>query len=203
MADTGFKTSGTVVSAGTWSNFTTTRLGTSDDSRASTAATAFDAGVLRNFNFGVPAGAIIDGIEVEFQLSPSNAGDTATARVSLSHNAGTNYTPTSAEQTASGSTTDQTKTVGGPNDTWGRTWTADEINDNTNFYVKLEGKNSTGGARNSRVDYVFVKVYYTLNVIGPERWMQRIEQPYLEKPQVVSYTRLIINSLFNALSCIQ
>lgn len=166
MADTGFLTAGTVVSvAGAWGNFTTLRLGTADDSRASNSATAYDPlaseGVLRNFAFSVPAGATINGIEVNIELSPSNIADTASARAALSHNAGTNYTSFSSEVTVSGTTTDQSRTMGGPADTWGRTWTASEINDTTNFYVKLDAKNSTGGARNSRVDILQVKVYYT------------------------------------------
>lgn len=162
MPDTGFRTSGTIVSTGTWTNFTTTRIATADDSRASTVNTAFDPGVARNFGFTVPTNATIDGIEVNIELSPSNGAQIATARASLSHNAGTNYTAVSAEVSHTGNSTDQSKTMGGAADTWGRSWTPAEINDNANFYVKLEAKNSAGGAANTRVDILRVKVYYTL-----------------------------------------
>lgn len=162
MADTGFKAAATVVSAGSWTNFTAARLNSANDTRTTTTTTAYTAGVIRDFAFGVPSNATITGIEIQVEMSPSNTSSTATVRTSLSHNAGTNYTATSAEVTATGSSTDVVRTMGGSSDTWGRSWTPAELNDATNFYVKLEGKNSAGGTVNTRIDYVLVKVHYTV-----------------------------------------
>lgn len=177
MADSGFLVPGTVVSAGSWVSFDTTRLASADDSRANTGVgtDTYVVGTLCNFGFSIPTGATINGIEIQTELSPSNGGDTATARSALSHNAGTNYTAYSALITKTGTSVDEIKTMGSSSDTWGRTWTAAEINDNTNFYVKIEGKNSTGGARNSRIDYLWVKVYYTEVTGIPHKIYQKMQ----------------------------
>jgi len=157
MADTGLKTTGAVVFDGDWVNMTTTRINTSDNSRATTTTNAtFDPATLQNYAFGIPSGATIDGIEVQCEFNNALGGFLSTVQFSLSWNNGTNYTSTKSD-TVTG-TTDATKTYGGATDTWGRSWTASEFADGT-FLVKLEGKTAFGAT--CQVDWMAVKVYYT------------------------------------------
>ena len=158
MADTGFKTTGAVVSTGTWSNMTTTRINTADNSRATMTGTTFAVATLNNYTFGIPSGATINGIEVNTEFSTSAVASTATLQISLSWDNGTNYT-TAKSDTVTGSTTDKNSTMGGSADTWGRSWTDTEFANGT-FLVKVEGKSSQA-LNNCRLDFLQIKVYYT------------------------------------------
>ncbi len=166
MADTGFKTTGAVVSAGTWLNMTTTRINTADDSRAATTGTTFGVATLNNYTFGIPSGATIDGIEVNTEFSISAGGATATLQISLSWNNGTNYTATKSDTATS--TTDKNSTMGGATDTWGRSWTDSELANGT-FLVKVEGKSSTP-SNSCRLDFLQIKVYYTAAGGNTSNW---------------------------------
>jgi len=160
MADTGAKYSGTVVSTGSWSNFTTAKLGANDADRATTAATSSDSGVLRNFDFSaIPAGSTINGIVVEADLRSSSAAYTAYLKARISKNAGSAWSAYTADQSVK-STTDSTKTYGGSSDLWGLTISAAEVKDTANFYVEVAGyiSNSKGTCE---VDFVTTTVYYT------------------------------------------
>lgn len=156
MADTGFKSAGGIVSAGSWTNFTTTQIGTSDNTRAQVLGASFLAGTVNNFSFGLSSGITINGIEVqaEFQSTNANAGE---LQLSLSWNNGSNYTATKLDSVSG--TTDATKTYGGAADTWGRSWSYSEFADGT-FVAKIEGRGSGGGG-GVRLDYFAIKVYYT------------------------------------------
>lgn len=160
MADTGFKTTGAVVSAGTWSNMTTTRINTADDSRATATGNVFKVATLNNYSFGIPSGATIDGIEVNTEFSTDSGVATATLQLSLSWNNGTNYTATKSD-TVTGSTTDKNSTLGGAADTWGRSWTDTEFANGT-LLVKVEGKSSSA-VQACRLDFLQIKVYYTVS----------------------------------------
>ena len=163
MADTGFKTTGAVVSAGTWTNMTTTRINTADNSRATMTGTAFVTATLNNYAFGIPSGATIDGIEVNTEFSTDYSFAVATLQLSLSWDNGTNYT-TAKSDTVTGTTADKNSTMGGSTDTWGRTWTDSEFANGT-FLVKVEGKSSLLGT-SCRLDFLQIKVYYTVPSTG-------------------------------------
>jgi len=167
MADTGFKTTGAVVSAGSWANMTTTRINTANDTRATATSTTFIAATLNNYTFGIPSGATIDGIEVNTEFSPDSAATTATLQISLSWNNGTNYTATKSD-TQTDTTTDKNSTFGGSTDTWGRSWTDSEFADGT-FLVKVEGK-SSGVFFQCRLDFLQIKVYYTAAGGNTSNW---------------------------------
>lgn len=158
MADTGFKVAGNVVSAGTWTGFTTTNINTSDNTRATSNNATYQPATINNLSFGIPSGATIDGIEAQAEFS-SNAASTSSIRLSLSWNNGSTYTSTKSDSTTS--TTDSVKTYGGAADTWGRSWTDTEFADGT-FVVKIEGNCTTGGGNSCRLDYFAIKVYYTI-----------------------------------------
>ena len=163
MADTGFKTTGAVVSVGTWTNMTTTRINTADDSRATMTGTTFAVATLNNYSFGLASGVTIDGIEVNTEFSTNLGLVTATLQISLSWDNGSTYT-TAKSDTVTGSTTDKNSTMGGATDTWGRTWTDAEFANGT-FLVKVEGK-SSGIANSCRLDFLQIKVYYTVPSTG-------------------------------------
>ena len=156
MADTGLKVTGAIGYDGTWTDLTTTRINTSDNSRATTTATAFDASSMYNYSFGIPSGATIDGIEVQCEFNNSFGGFVSTVQFSLSWDNGTTYT--SAKSNTVTGTTDTVRTYGGATDTWGRSWTDSEFADGT-FLMKMEGK--TGFGATCQVDWLAVKVYYT------------------------------------------
>jgi len=158
MSDTGFKTTGAVVSTGSWANLTTTRINTADNSRATAVGTTFIVGTLNNYSFGLSSGVTIDGIEVNTEFSTDSAAATATLQISLSWDNGTNYTATKSD-TVTGSTNDKNSTLGGAADTWGRSWTDSEFANGT-FKVKVEGKSSSAIA-SCRLDFLQIKVYYT------------------------------------------
>lgn len=160
MANSGAKVTGTVVSTGSWLNFTTTRLNTSDNSRATINTTSFDPGVLRGFAFNIPASATVTGVLVKVEYGIANTAQTATIRCAISKDAGSNYSAYSAETSVTGTAVDQVHDHGGSSDLWGLSLTPAEVNDGTNFYVKIEGKTSLGTV-NNRVDFVTVTVYYT------------------------------------------
>ena len=163
MADTGFKTTGAVVSASPWwTNMTTTRINTADNTRATMVGTTFAVATLNNYSFGLASGVTIDGIEVNTEFSTSPALSTATLQISLSWDNGSTYTTAKSDTVSS--TTDKNSTMGGATDTWGRTWTDAEFANGT-FLVKVEGK-SSGFADSCRLDFLQIKVYYTVPSTG-------------------------------------
>jgi hypothetical protein len=102
---------------------------------------------------GIPGGATIDGIAVTVEGFTTGLQ----ADVALSYNGGSNYT--SALTTAL-SATETVNTLGGPSNTWGRTWTAGDFTNN-NFMLKLTTSGASGNGITISVDQVQVKVYYT------------------------------------------
>ena len=158
-ADTGLKVTGTVVSAGSWTNFTTTFINTSNDQRAWVSGTN-SYGVCSTYGFAIPAGAMIDGIEVKLEGREPTAIGSVTFGTSLSWDNGTTW---STEKTGSyNSTTDAVATLGGPSDTWARPWTDTELSD-ANFQLRVR---KTAGLMNLEFDYITVRVYYQV----PKTW---------------------------------
>jgi len=108
----------------------------------------------------VPAGLIIDGIEVVAEKKATDASGNYTLAAELSYDGGASYTA-SGESVSFTNTTDNTYTFGGSTDAWGRTWNPADFGD-ANFRVRLTG--SVPGNSASKyvyVDQVTVRVYYT------------------------------------------
>jgi hypothetical protein len=155
LAATDGPRTGAVLSSGTsWSNFTTTSLGTSDDNRASNG-TNDDYGVLNNFGFNIPASAQIDGIQVDIEGSNSKNNQTVNYTVGISGNGGSGWVTKSDTFTDN---TDDTDNLGGALDNWSWSWGASGFS-NTNFRLRVY---RTGGANDLRVDHIQVTVYYTV-----------------------------------------
>ncbi len=154
-ADTGVKTATNIVSSGSnWSGFTVGNLNTSDDNRA-TNWSSTDYGVVSSFTFGVPAGALIDGIKVDAEISNSRNNQTVNYAVALSGNNGSGWT--TAKTDSIYDNVDETHTLGGASDDWGWTW-GDTGFSNANFQLRIY---RTGGTGSIRVDLIQVTVYYS------------------------------------------
>ncbi len=115
--------------------------------------TAASGGLLYDYNtfeFGIPLNnTTITGIEVKIEAASTGGGAIG---MELSWNGGSSVT-SSGNATPVLTTTDTVYTLGGPSNTWGRSWTPSEIN--SGLAVQL-----TSGAGGQKVDAVFIKVYY-------------------------------------------
>jgi len=155
--DTGWRTTGTIVSSTDWTNFTTERLNTSDNSQAITTETTY--GVCSTYGFTIPTGATIDGIEVQVEGRSSTA-DAVNCGVALSWNNGTNWTTEKTDSFTSNH--NATNTFGGATDTWGRTWTASEFAD-ANFQFRIH---KVSGTPSLHIDFIQMRVLYALRTIS-------------------------------------
>jgi hypothetical protein len=123
----------------------------SDDSYATAAASA--ASDYYSFGFNVPETDAISGIAVKLEASGSSAAGTIS--IELSWDGGSSVT-SSNKTTATLSTSDTVYTLGGSSDTWGRGWSASEIQ-NANFRVRITG-NPSGNT--VRLDALQVRIYH-------------------------------------------
>ena len=116
-----------------------------------------------NYNFSIPSGATINGIEVRLDWWLDSTYGNNSMSVELSWNGGTNWT---SVQTSSVETTSDTnnKILGGSTNNWGRTWSFSNFS-NANFRVRVTS-NSNYSTRDFYLDWVPVKVYYTIPSSG-------------------------------------
>ena len=108
-----------------------------------------------NFNFGVPEGATIDGIEVSIEGESNYAGANDKIEIELSWDSGNTYTNENKQLTYN-TGSDEYQNTGGSEDTWGRTWSDTEFS-NENFRLRME---LISAYTFMRVDHIQVKVYY-------------------------------------------
>jgi hypothetical protein len=99
----------------------------------------------------------INGIQVRADLALNNASGTTNLCAQLSWDGGTTWT--SLKSVAIPAAAETTYTFGSTSDTWGRTWTAAQLN-TTNFRVRVVDA-STLTTKQFRLDYVAVSVTYT------------------------------------------
>jgi hypothetical protein len=119
-----------------------------------------------NYNFNLPAGAIISGIMVRPDWWTESNDRNNSVNIELSWNGGTSWT--SAKNQDDESTTDQNnKTVGGSTDTWGHAWVVSDFT-SSNFRVRITSNCSGGWSgsncsnRDFYLDWIPVRVYYTI-----------------------------------------
>lgn len=123
-------------------------------SPGSSSEKTFETG---NYNFMIPSGATIDGIEAQSYMACSSSLSTFSLRFSLSWDDGTSYTSTKTNSVTG--TTFVTRTYGGAADDWGHTpWSWNELSDGT-FRIKAAASSSSGP--DLYLDYMAVKIYYT------------------------------------------
>ena len=110
------------------------------------------------YNFAIPPGATIVGIETRLDWWLDSTSGTNSMQVELSWNAGANWvSKTSTDESTSSGNTD---TVGSSADTWGRVWSGSDFS-NDNFRVRLTSNSSTA-TRDFFLDWVPVRVYYSV-----------------------------------------
>jgi hypothetical protein len=114
------------------------------------------------FGIALPSSATINGIEVAIKYKTdcgllANQFDSA-----LSWNAGTSYTNTKGPNPVCSSQY-TVVTLGGSTDTWGHSWTVNEINNSLRIKLSGSGRNDVLGLSSNKiyVDYVTVNVFYT------------------------------------------
>jgi hypothetical protein len=112
-----------------------------------------------DFNINLPGGATVKGIEVRLDAFADSTSSSPRICVQLSWNGGTTWT--SAKQTQTLTTSEATYILGGPLDTWGRTWTVTDLL-NANFRVRVIDVASSSGAtsRDFSLDWISVRVSY-------------------------------------------
>jgi serine protease AprX len=113
-----------------------------------------------NYNIALPGGAALTGIEVRLDALVDSVGSNAPILcVQLSWDGGATWT--TARQTTMLTTSEATYILGGPSDTWGRTWTPTNLT-NANFRLRVIDVASGSGAntRDFSLDWVAVRVTY-------------------------------------------
>ena len=117
-----------------------------------------------NFGFSIPAGATIDGIQVDVErhfTKTLTAGcqDASVRIVQDGTEAGTDLV--TDPPTTWSLNTDAYTTYGGATELWGLTWTVDQINSaNFGFSIATIGF-GLGGTYTAYVDHIRITVYYT------------------------------------------
>ena len=109
-----------------------------------------------NYNFIVPSGVAIRGIEVRLAARADSAANSPSMCAQLSWNGGTSWTTALSTTTLSTATT--TYILGGATNTWGRTWTVGDFS-NASFRVRIIDVASST-ARDFSLDGVAVQVTY-------------------------------------------
>lgn len=144
-----------------WANGNNVCLSDDQRSQASSIGDLLDA---YKYYFNIPNNSTINGIAVEYEgLKNSNGGPcvSVSVTVALSWDGGNTYTSFDGGGPFT-STSDAIKSAGGLKNTWGRSWTSDELND-TNFRAVLKysaSKSCIFGY--PEIDYIQLKVNYTL-----------------------------------------
>lgn len=108
-----------------------------------------------DYNISLPDGADVDGIEVRLDARADSTTGSPFICVELSWDGGTTWT--TAKSTSTLATTEATYTLGGSTDTWGRTWSTDDLS-NSNFRVRVSNV-ASDTSRDFSLDYVGVKVH--------------------------------------------
>ena len=130
------------------------------DSGTNTNTSCTDAGKDKhsyyNYNFIVPSGVSVRGIEVRLNARADSATNSPRMCAQLSWNGGASWTTAVSTTTLSTATT--TYILGGATNTWGRTWTVGDFS-NADFRVRIIDVASST-ARDFSLDGVAVQVTY-------------------------------------------
>ena len=108
-----------------------------------------------NYGFSIP-GTTVLGIEVRLDAKVDSMSGAPKLCIQLSWNAGTSWT--TAKQTGTLTTTEQTYTLGSPSDNWGHTWILSQLS-NSNFRVRIIDV-ATNTSRDFSLDWITVRVTY-------------------------------------------
>lgn len=134
----------------------------SDDNKATAAMLQNEIThylVATDFDFAIPTGATIDGIEAKIERNVTNANSVKDSSVKLVVGGAVSGNER-ADTSTFYPTTDTVATYGGPADLWGLTPTVDQVNA-TDFGFALACTNTNASSRTARVDHMTLTVYYT------------------------------------------
>jgi len=119
------------------------------------------------FDFsGLPSGVTITGIRVRtdgwwHDTTGGSILDKGRILIELSWDGGTSWTSNKAGSVLL-EDAEETSYYGGPQDTWGHTWTRSQVDSSTNFVVRITANSSSYlDTPEWRVDFIHVAVYYT------------------------------------------
>jgi hypothetical protein len=153
-----------------WTNVTAIGIDDTTVAAFSPGAGSITSNYLRayGFNFGVPWTATIDGIEVEIvRYESTAAGNVVDNIVQIRNAAGTivgnnkaNATEWSTTSTGGG----VSQAYGGAADTWGLTLTGADLA-SEEWGIVLSAKTVAGSAVVANVDYIRVRITYTLKAV--------------------------------------
>jgi hypothetical protein len=115
-----------------------------------------DKHTFNNYGFTIPEGAGIRGIEVRIDAKADSTSGSPRICVQLSGDGGATWT--TAQATATLTTSEQTYSLGGAVDSWGRVWTPSQLSD-ANFRVRVINVASYT-SRDFSLDSVAVRVTY-------------------------------------------
>jgi hypothetical protein len=124
---------------------------------ADCANTGKDRHRFYNYNFALPAGATINGIQVRLDAKVDSTSGAPRMCVQLSWDGGTTWT--AAQTTATLTKDEATYLLGGPADTWGRAWNSAELG-NASFRLRVIDV-ASNNSRDFSLDWAAVQVYYT------------------------------------------
>jgi hypothetical protein len=108
-----------------------------------------------NYNFSLPTGATVKGVEVRLDAKVDNTSGSPKMCVQLSWDGGTTWT--TAKSTSTLTTSEKTYTLGGSSDMWGRTWSNANF-DNSSFRLRVINV-ASNTSRDFSLDWAAVKVY--------------------------------------------
>ena len=103
-----------------------------------------------NFGISVPTGCVVTGIEVRLDWWLGATQQTNSMSAELSWDGGSSWTAAKFDTTET--TAEHTIILGGPADTWGRTWTPGEVSD-ANFQLRLTSRCSGAAVQCSKRNY--------------------------------------------------
>jgi|GEM_PF-5900655 len=146
------------------------RVATSDNNYATVNITNSNdiSNYLRvtGFNFNIPIGATINGIQANIEKSDTGIGSSHITDHVVSLVKNNVVTGNNKSSLSNWTGTDATSTYGGISDLWGSTWTPADIN-NANFGLVLSVGRTSGGDKQARVDHISLTVYYIPDTIAP------------------------------------
>jgi hypothetical protein len=156
--DTGYKSPSSNGAKGirnVWTNPVNAYL--SNNSYASRAddGTSDQDHSFETFGFTIPAGAIIDGIEVRIE---AKASQNVTLYINVHSNSGGGWVGTKSINLT---TTEVIQVVGGITDKWYGSWIVDDFT-NANFSVRVYTYLWPGTGEVYEMDHIEVRVHYTL-----------------------------------------
>ncbi len=113
-----------------------------------------------NYNLVVPAGTMIQGIQVRLDAKVDSTVGAPKVCVSLSGDHGATWS--AWKMTPTLETTLASYIVGGASDTWGNNWTADQLS-SANFQIRVQD-NASDITRDFSLDWIAVDVFFASSV---------------------------------------